>query len=89
MQVARKNGRFIAARAGAHLKINVALITRVDRHQQQAQGALMFQQYPLQTPLFFFAHVAHIRVGIVGQFGCGSQFLFQCQMRTKALCHWL
>ncbi len=44
MQVAGEDGRLIAAGAGAHFQVDVALVARILGQQQQRQALLAFCQ---------------------------------------------
>ncbi len=49
-QVTGKDRRLVATGAGAHFEIQVCLVTRVLRQQQQLQLAVQFEQPLLQPP---------------------------------------
>ncbi len=66
-QVAGKDGGFIAAGAGTHFKVDVALVTRVLRQQQQGEILLVPGQQRFQVAHFLFTHFAHGRIAIGGE----------------------
>ena len=66
-QVAREQGRFVAARAAAHLDENVALVVRIDRQQRALQISLQrFHARPRRL---------HLVVGERLQVGIGEHVL--------------
>src|SRR5258707_14737228 len=54
-QVARKNGGFVAARAGADFQENIALVVRVLWHQQVLQLEFLAQEARSQLRQFLLA----------------------------------
>ena len=67
-QIARKDGSLIAARTGANLEKDVAVIMRILGHQQALQLEFLAQETRIQLGQLLFAHRAGRRVFVGRQF---------------------
>jgi hypothetical protein len=61
-QVAGEDRRFVTAGAGAHFQIEIALVARIARDQEQAQAAVQFGDARFDGGNFFFCQRAHFRI---------------------------
>ena len=76
-QIAREDGRLIAARAGAHFQKDIAVVMRILGNQQALQLEFFGQDARIQVGQLFLAHGPGGRVVIGGQFVRNGRVAFE------------